>query len=285
MSRWDDARDDARRSDPRQTGHRREFDPRTQPRQSFAERKELALTDVAVFRTVSERDLSAARFGGHPYTTRKAINSMVRSGLMREHTAKGPKGRTFKVLTVTPKGAQRGKELAAKYGLAKQATWAGLVKRSELRHEVAVYRAARVEQAKLAAKGCTVERIRIDAELKREIARVTATRAAAMERRRVARYLELPMREGRVLYPDAQLQYRDAEGRTGRVNIEVVSEHYSNSAIAAKADAGFAVHSGGAGAGGRVAAKIASALGSAAGSGSRGGGGRGRGRATGSIDL
>ena len=48
-------RDDARQADPRQTGHRREFEPRSQRRQSFAERKELALADVAVFRTVSVR--------------------------------------------------------------------------------------------------------------------------------------------------------------------------------------------------------------------------------------
>ena len=109
-----------------------EFEPRRQRRQSFAERKELALTDVAVYRTVSVRDLAEARFGGHPFTTRKAVNSMVRAGWMREHTAKGPKGRKFKVLTVTRKGAHRGKELAAKYGLAEQATWSGLVKRAEV---------------------------------------------------------------------------------------------------------------------------------------------------------
>ena len=201
MSRWDDARGDDRLADPRQTGHRREFDPRHQPRQSFGERKELALTDVAVFRTVSVRDLAAARFGGHPFTTRKAINSMVRAGWMREHTAKGPKGRKFTVLTVTPKGAQRGKELAAKYGLSRQVTWSGLVKRAELRHELAVYRAVQAETAKLEARGCVVERIRIDAEMKREIARATVTRAAAMERRRAARYLRLPMRQGRVPGP------------------------------------------------------------------------------------
>ena len=167
MSRWDDARDDARPAEPRQTGHRREVDPRRQPRQSFSERKELALTDVAVYRTVAVRDLAAARFGGHPFTTRKAINSMVKSGWMQEHTAKGPKGRAFKVLTVTPDGAKRGKEIAAKYGLSKQATWSGLVKRSELRHELAVYRSAQVEKDKLEAQGFAVERVRIDAEMKR----------------------------------------------------------------------------------------------------------------------
>ena len=288
MSRWDDARDDARPAEPRQTGHRREVDPRRQPRQSFSERKELALTDVAVYRTVAVRDLAAARFGGHPFTTRKAINSMVKSGWMQEHTAKGPKGRAFKVLTVTPDGAKRGKEIAAKYGLSKQATWSGLVKRSELRHELAVYRSAQVEKDKLEAQGFAVERVRIDAEMKRDIARATATRGAAMARRRVARQLGLPMQEGSILVPDAQLEYRDQDGQLARVNVEVVSEHYSEASIAAKGAAGFSIHSGGSGgnaSGGRTAAKIASALGSAAGSGSRGGGGRGGGRSKGSIDL
>ena len=288
MSRWDDARDDSRQADPRKTGHRREFEPRHQSRQSFAERKELALADVAVFRTVSVRDLAAARFGGHPFTTRKAINAMVRSGWMREHTAKGPKGGKFQVLTVTSKGAQRGKELAAKYGLAQQATWSGLVKRAEIRHDIAVYRAAQAEKAKLEARRCVVERVRIDAEMKRDVARANAAGAAALERRRVARQLGLPVQDGKVLVPDAQLQYRDPEGRGGRVNIEVVSEHYSGASIAAKAAAGFAIHSSGSagsGSGGRVAAKIAAVLGSAAGSGSRGGGGRGGGRARGSIEL
>ena len=204
---------------------------------------------------------------------------------MREHTAKGPKGRKFKVLTVTRKGAHRGKELAAKYGLAEQATWSSLVKRAEVRHDVAIYRASQAEKAKLEKRGCVVERIRIDAEMKRDIARATASRAAALERRRVARQLGLPVAKGKVLVPDAQIQYRDPDGRGGRVNIEVISEHYSD---AAKAAAGFSIHSsgsGGSGSGGRTAAKIAAALGSAAGSGSRSGGGRGGGRAKGSIEL
>ena len=291
-------RDESPQTDSRQTGHRREFEPRRQRRQSFAERKELALTDVAVYRTVSVRDLAQARFGGHPFTTRKAVNSMVRAGWMREHTAKGPKGRKFKVLTVTPKGAERGQELAAKYGLADQATWSGLVKRAEVRHDVAVYRAAQAEKAKLEARGCVVERIRIDAEMKRDIARATASRSAALERRRIARQLGLPVAKGKVLVPDAQIQYRDPDGRGGRVNIEVVSEHYSGSSIAAKSAAGFSIHSaasggsstgtrvsGGTASGGRIAAKIAAALGSAAGSGSRSGGGRGGGRTKGTIEL
>ena len=45
-----------------------------------------------------------------------------------------------------------------------------------------------------------------------------------------------------VLYPDAQLDIEDADGRSGRVNVEMVSDHYHAAAIAAKAGAGYALH-------------------------------------------
>ena len=61
--------------------------------------------------------------------------------------------------------------------------------------------------------------------------------------RELARELGLPVDEqGRVIYPDAQLEYADADGRTERVNIEVVSGHYRNPSIRAKSSSGFAIH-------------------------------------------
>ena len=48
-----------------------------------------------------------------------------------------------------------------------------------------------------------------------------------------------------MLYPDAQIEYEDAEGRTGRVNIEVASGDYREPALRAKAAAGFAMHASG----------------------------------------
>ena len=49
-----------------------------------------------------------------------------------------------------------------------------------------------------------------------------------------------------LLYPDAQLEYTDVNGRTGRVNIEVASAHYRDNDILAKSNAGFALHAAGA---------------------------------------
>ena len=53
-----------------------------------------------------------------------------------------------------------------------------MVKSAELQHDTAVFRAARVEQGKLIEKGAVLKRVRIDAELKREIARASETARA-----------------------------------------------------------------------------------------------------------
>ena len=237
-------------------GHRREYDPREDgERLSFRERSERALADVGIYRGVSFRDLAEAHFGGHPYTARRAVDRWIREGLMREHEARGPKGGSFRVLTLTQLGAEKARSAAIEQGLdLQQRTWSGLVKRSELGHDTEVYRACEWERRRLASQGASIRRIRIDAELKSAVARRSETArlhggkmAADAERRKAAQELGLPVDEdGRVLYPDAQLEYTDAAGRTARVNIEVASGHYRGQSILAKSNAGFALHATGA---------------------------------------
>ena len=137
-------------------------------------------------------------------------------------------------------------------------------------------------------QGATIRRLRIDAEMKKQVARAGETAraregkaAADAARWKAAEELGLPVEQGRVVYPDAQIEYRDAEGRTGRVNVEVASEHYRSGSIVSKAAAGFEMH----GNGGRATANIQRALGSMGGGG-EGGGGGGRGqRDQGAIEL
>ena len=164
-----------------------------------------------------------------------------------------------------------------------------MVKTKELRHDVAVFRAARTEQVKLLEQGATIKRVRIDAELKQQVAREAETArvkegkaAADAARIEAAEALGLPVKGGKVEYPDAQIEYHDVEGRTGRVNVEVATEHYSSKSIAAKAAAGFAVH----GSGGRATAKVARTLGRGGGQDQGGGGGRGGSRDDrGSVEI
>ncbi len=278
-------RSDREREQPR-TGHRREYDPREDKR-GFQERTEGALADVGMYRNISYRDLAESHFDGHPYTARRAVDRMIRDGHMREHQAKGPNGGTYKVLTLTEAGARKARDYAVEQGFDKeQQTWSGLVKRGELSHDTAVYRAAQIEQQRLLQQGARIQRIRIDAEMKKQVARATETarakegRAAAdAARRKAAQDLELPIQQGRIVYPDAQIEYLDSEGRSGRVNVEIASEHYRPGAIASKARAGFQMH----GSGGRAIAAIRRVLGKGGRDGR--GGAPARGGRDGSIEL
>ena len=238
-------------------GHRREYDARKDAGSiSFRERCRGALADVGIYGAVSVRDLAQAHFGGHPYTTRRAVNAWTREGLANESTAKGPKGRPFKVLTLTRKGAAAIRDLVAGQGLDPGQhirSAARLLQHAQLSHDTAIYRACGRERQRLLERGATIRRVRLDGELKSAVARRSESarardgrRAADAERHRAARELELPIdARGRVLYPDAQIEYVDAEGRSGRVNVEVASGHYRQGSVRAKAAAGFRMHANG----------------------------------------
>ena len=233
-------------------GHRREHDPdaRDRPRRSRTERMRDAIADVGLYRAVSYRDLSDRYFDGHPFTTRRLVTQMTQAGLIEEHQASGPHGNTFTVLTATQRGKDAAHRAAVATGhAAEQRTWSGIVKPAELSHDTAVYRAALDERARIEAEGGRVTRVRLDAELKSRVATATeqaraerGDRAADAARIEAARELGLPVEDGRVLYPDAQLDIEDRDGRSGRVHVEIASDHYHAAAIAAKAAAGFAMH-------------------------------------------
>ena len=238
-------------------GHRREHDAsRDRGSTSFRERCRGALADIGIYGAVSVRDLAEAHFGGHPYTTRRAVNAWTREGLAKESTAKGPKGRPFKVLTLTRKGAAAIRDLDAGHGLDPGQhirSAARLLQHAQLAHDTAIYRACGRERQRLLERGAAIRRVRLDGELKSAVARRSESarardgrRAADAERHRAAGELGLPIDEqGRVLYPDAQIEYTDADGRSGRVNIEVASGHYRQGSVRAKAAAGFRMHANG----------------------------------------
>ena len=233
----------------RTTGHRREHDARThdpearhRPRRSRTERTRDAVADVGLYRAVSYTDLSDQHFDGHPYATRRSVNHMIRAGLIEEHEATGPEGHTFTVLTVTERGRDAAQRAAVDAGhVPEQQTWSGIVKPAELSHDTAVYRAALGERARIEAEGGRVSRVRLDAELKQIVATATekaraegGDRAAHEAKLAAAQALGLHVvNNEQVLYPDAQLDIEDAAGVSGRVNVEIVSDHYHAAAIAA----------------------------------------------------
>ena len=277
---------------PERPGHRRAYDRRLD-RITMPERCDATLADVSHYRVVAVTDLVRERFGGNPFVARKAINRMKAGGLVAERTFHGPKGGAYRVLFPTEQGARRGVCQGAHWGMDReQRAWDHPAsKPQDMGHDVAIYRAARAEQARIEERGARLWRIRLDAELKSEInTRSEAVRArrgpkaARREREKAASELHLPVRNGQVQYPDAQLEFLEPDGLTrGHVNIEVVSGNYRASDIAAKAAAGFRMH----GNGSARAQSLLAHAGKLASSASRDGGGGGGGaeRGTGAIEL
>lgn len=258
---------------PGRSGHRREYDSR-QPQRSFYARVDGVVRDVATFRAVALKDVVERQFDGHPFAARQGIALAERRGWIERRETKGPKGGTYTVLVATPAGAAKAAVLWRESGRGEQKGHSGAVKLAELGHDVAVYRAANEAQRRIEAEGGRVTRVRIDAELKGlvaargERARQAAGAAAAeAERHRAAAELGLPIKDGKVLVPDAQLEYTDAAGNTARCNVEVASEHYNGREIRAKAGAGFQMYA----AAGRAATVVRRALGAGGNGGRRSG--------------
>ena len=125
-----------------------------------------------------------------------------------------------------------------------------MVKPAEAHHDTAVYRAARRRIAALERDGFKITRIRIDAELKSELAKAAeraralgGSRAARAAQHAKARELGLPVEGGKVHIPDVQIEYERPDGAAGpepgRANIEVVTASYKPGSIRAKAAMGF----------------------------------------------
>lgn len=291
MSRFTDHRESVRSSrlaPSRDTGHRRELPNRAPGRRSFQDRLQGALVDVAIHRAVASRDLIDHQFGGHPFAGRRGIDNLKKGGLVEEHEIPDKNtGRSTRVLTATPAGRRLAGDVAPNRGFeSDQRTWSGLGKNADLRHDLALYRAVALARNQLAERGLRIRRVRLDAELRgfvvkrTEAIRARRGRAAAEAARlELAERLHLPVAEnGAVLYPDAQIEYaREADGPSaGRVNIEITTEHYSRTAIAAKSAAGFALFPSGPKAGRHLAGALHALSSQSGDANSSHGGGRGR---------
>ncbi|MYA80909.1 MAG: hypothetical protein F4X39_10355, partial [Acidobacteriia bacterium] len=235
---------------------------RTRDRIDFEQRKRQALDDVATYRVVSMRDLVEHSFGGNAFAARKGIDALKNEGLLHEHTVRVKSGKTFRVVFASQKGRRQA------WGSRKnddQRYWCGLAKPSEIRHDAAVYRAARSEIAKLAKAGATVKRIQLDYEMKSRVSKIAEKarskdggEAAFLAKIEAAKQMHLPTDgDGKIHYPDARIEYEDEQGSLGRVDVEVTSGNYRSKGLQAKLSAGFKMYANG----NAAKQRIASALG------------------------
>ena len=129
----------------------------------------------------------------------------------------------------------------------------GPASESQVLHDTAVYRAARLEIQAIVARGGRILRVRTDADLQRLASRHFARarrNGDGMGHARAAAAAELGLAEhgGRLAFPDVRIEYHDpgiGGGASGSaaVDLEVTTPDYRSSALRAKAASGFRIYS------------------------------------------
>ena len=201
------------------------------------------LRTVGAFRTVAVPDLAKHRFGESHANCLRELRQLERHGWLEARTMPASRGgRACPVVTLTREGHAFVREHLR---TGAQRHYRGLVRPKEQAHDAALYRVAVAESERLRAAGSTVTRVVLDAELKAELASARnrpGTDAPAARTEAAANSLHLKVVDGRVQIPDLRLEYETRDGEVGRVDLELATEHYRPSQVAAKARAGFTIY-------------------------------------------
>lgn len=252
--RWGDL-DDAReeRDERRERDDRRGSDdarqmPRNRPRPGFdrlSERREVVSFRGRDYR-LNDRDVELMRkigtfravYADHLRDEFRTLDAQVRhlreeGVLAAERMHRPDTHRSTEVLTLTREGHRL--VTAAEQG-EQRYHW-GLVQPRELHHDAHLYCLVAIEEERAEARGARIERVRLDDELKREWWSRDLEDLTAEER---AAQLGIAVDEdGRAVFPDVQIDVREADGTLERHNLELVTRHYNSRSIHAKSAAGF----------------------------------------------
>jgi hypothetical protein len=119
------------------------------------------------FRVVPEDDLARFGYQGNYTQMESGIRSLTRQGLVEQRTIESHSSYSTKVLTLTKDG-QRLLERAQLVS-SRQATYHGLVKPKEARHDSDLYRLYQRVAREIERSGGKVRRVVLDFELKRDL--------------------------------------------------------------------------------------------------------------------
>lgn len=221
-----------------------------------------ALATIGAFRVLAESDLHELREDAQH--SERSLKHLEDDGLIHS----SPLNIDDRAVTLTDHGRdlleanryardERTQEL-------RQTFYAGIRKPRELTHDTQVYRAYERAEERIRDQGGRVRRVVLDYELKREYQQFLHERNRGKkgcdgrpdrdpeEIARWARQHDLPYDDGHVRFPDARLEYEDADGRSRHEDLEVVTAHYRGAHAGSAARSGFTCYFGiGASVGGR----------------------------------
>ncbi len=217
------------------------------------------LREAGRFRVVRTADLREVLYNGKGRPLENDLRYLRDKGLVETahiNLRRDGRRRTIErveVVTLT----KEGRSLLVHQGdlPCDQKIYAGLVKPREVEHDSQIYRAYRKEAEKIADKGGTNLRVRLDFEIKADVQKaIYVERKAGPQRdmaeikEQVAKQFELPFVDGGIQIPDARIEYDlpresshdiDQGSRTGHEDIEVLTAAYHAGHLRAKAQAGF----------------------------------------------
>lgn len=199
-----------------------------------------AVRDVGEFRAIRPRDLAAVHYGGNI----NQIDKLVAEGYVKRHW--------FNDDRVKDKGSQEvlgltaeGRAILLRYDPERPVS---TIRFRDVAHDADVYPAVAQVRARLQAEGAEVVRVIAGEKLASERARLANRPRGEFKRnppatlkrqKEIAEALNLNVVDGRVLIPDARVEYVNRAGRGGHVDVEVTSPSYGRAERSAKSRAGF----------------------------------------------
>jgi hypothetical protein len=208
-----------------------------------------ALAAIGAFRVVAADDVRDDE--GHSGDLRVGdLRHLKDVGLIRS-VAPLVRDRQTTIVTLTARGRALLEQYRGRDAKTPQPFYVGRVNARELSHDAQVYRAFLRTAERLREQRARLLRVVLDTELKREYQRFLQDRnrgradsdgrpgRSASEIRSWAIDHDLPIVDGRVQFPDVQIQYERSDGRRGAENVEVMTWHYRGAHASGKASAGF----------------------------------------------
>ena len=202
------------------------------------------LRELGTFRAVDSEALAEIQYGGNRYRMEQDLRNLIRQSLITRRGVEGPEKDRIQVLTLTKAGQRF---LARQKLMPKdQPIYRGLVKPREARHDATLYRLYHKASRQIERDGGKVRRVALDYELKKRInkalARLGPDKQDPKKKNEIAQAHGVRVVNGRVVVPDLQIEYDNAEGQLARVNLELATKHYRPGQLQAKAQAGFTLY-------------------------------------------
>jgi hypothetical protein len=199
------------------------------------------LTDIGRFRVVPADDLAQFGYQNDRAQMERDVRNLTRQGLIEKGAIEGHSSYSTKVLTLTKDGQRlvEGAQLVS----SRQATYYGIVKPKEARHDADLYRLYQRVSREIARSGGKVRRVVLDFELKKELyqalSRMRPDKDPRFERIFIANQFDLKVVDGKIPIPDLRIEFEDDCREVGRLDLEIATRDYRPQGLSEKAKAGF----------------------------------------------